>query len=160
MFKKKKESDGLLKSVILAYTILTLHVLVIAGLGLLVIFFRGIVHYMLWIILGGTLIVLFFFIYFYRRMKAEGRTLQEILRSSTFSGRAVEVSVFGGLATLKVGKPVYPPALEAGESHSLPQLEDPETMRIRELKELAHLLEKNLITKEEYDLAKKKLFKA
>ncbi len=159
MFKKKKESDGLLKSVILAYTILTLHVLVIAGLGLLVLFFRGIVNYMLWIIIGGTLILLAFAIYFYRRMKAEGRTLREILKSSTFGDRAVEVSVLGGLATLKIGKPNYPPALEAGPSHTMPQLEDPETARIRELKELAHLLETKLITKEEYDQAKKDLFK-
>ena len=159
MLKKKKESDGLLKSVILAYTILTLHVLVIAGLGLLVLFFRGIVHYMLWIILGGTLILLAFVVYFYRRMKAEGRTLREILKSSTFGDRAVEVSVLGGLATLKIGKPNYPPALEMESSHTIPRLEDTETARIRELKELAHLLENKLITKDEYDQAKKELFR-
>ncbi|MGD9211892.1 MAG: SHOCT domain-containing protein [Desulfobacteraceae bacterium] len=160
MFKKQKESDGLFKSVILAYTILALHVLLIAGLALLVLFFRGIVNYMLWIFLGGTAILVISAFCFYRRMKAKGRTLSEALRSSMFQDREVEVSVLGGLATLKIGRPDFPPALEAGSSHSVPQLEDPESVRIRELKELAHLLESNLITQEEYNQAKKKLFKA
>lgn len=160
MFRNKKESDGLFKSVILAYTILALHVLMIAGLGLLVLFFRGFVNYMLWIFIGGTVILLASAIYFYRRMKNEGRTLRDMLNSSVFQNRAVEVSVLGGLATLKVGKPDYPPAIEAGPSSPTHQLEDPETVRLRELKELVHLLESNLITQEEYDQAKKKLFKA
>lgn len=158
--RQKKESDGLFKSVILAYTILALHVLLIAGLGLLVLFFRGFVNYMLWIFIGGTVALIASAIYFYRRMKTEGRTLRDILNSSTFQDRSVEVSVLGGLATLKIGKPDYPPALEAGNSKPIPQLEDPETAQIRELKELAHLLESDLITQEEYDQAKKKLFKA
>lgn len=160
MSKKRKESDGLFKSVILAYTILALHVLLIAGLALLVIFFRGIVNYMLWVFIGGSAILLASAIYFYRRMKAEGRTLRDVLKSSMFQDRSVEVSVLGGLATLKVGKPDFPTAIEAGSSKSIPQLEDPKTAHIRELKELAHLLESNLITQEEYAQAKKKLLKA
>lgn len=160
MFKKKKESDGLFKSVIMAYIILALHVVLIAGLGLLVLFFRGIVNYMLWILIGGTLMLIASAIYFYRRMKSEGRTLRDVLKSSMFKDRAVEVSLLGGLATLKIGKPDYPPAIEAGTSYTLPRLEDPESARIRELKELAHLLESDLITQEEFDQAKRKLFKA
>lgn len=159
MFNKKKESDGLFKSVIMAYMILALHVVLIAGLALLVLFFRGIVNYMLWIFIGGTLVLIASAIYFYRRMKSEGRTLHDMLRSSMFKDRAVEVSLLGGLATLKIGKPDYPPAIEAGASYSVPRLEDPESARIRELKELAHLLESDLITQEEFDQAKRKLFK-
>jgi hypothetical protein len=39
------------------------------------------------------------------------------------------------------------------------QLEDPGTIRIRELTELARMLEKNLITREEYNRAKQTLLK-
>jgi uncharacterized membrane protein YqjE len=45
--RKKKEGDGLMKSVMMAYLILVLHVVLLMGLGVLVFFFRGIVHYML-----------------------------------------------------------------------------------------------------------------
>lgn len=160
MFKKKeKENDGLFKSVVLAYTILAMHILLIAGLALLVLFFRGLVNYMLWIFIGGTIILVASAVYFYRRMKAQGRTLRDILNSSTFQDRAVEVSVLGGLATLKIGKPDYRPAIEVGPTRTIPQLEDPDTAHIRELKELAHLRESDLITEEEYDQAKKKLLK-
>jgi hypothetical protein len=38
------------------------------------------------------------------------------------------------------------------------QLEDPETVRIRELAELARLLENDLITREEFNEAKQRLF--
>ena len=40
------------------------------------------------------------------------------------------------------------------------QLEDPETIRIRELAELARLLENDLITRDEFDKAKQRLFHA
>jgi hypothetical protein len=57
MFGKNKENDGLVKSVLLAYFILALHVLLIAGMAVLVLFFRGVVNYMLWIVLGGIAVV-------------------------------------------------------------------------------------------------------
>lgn len=161
MFKKKKnEYNGLFKSVVLAYIILVMHVFLIAGLALLVLFFGGIVDYMLWIFIGGIIILMVSIIYFYMRMKAQGRMLKDILNSSMFQDRTVEVSVLGGLATLKIGRPGYPPVIEAGSSHSISQLEDADAARIRELKELAHLLKSNLITQEEYDQAKKRLLEA
>jgi hypothetical protein len=39
------------------------------------------------------------------------------------------------------------------------QLEDPETVRLREIKELASLLKDDLITREEYERAKQHIFK-
>jgi hypothetical protein len=155
-----KEKDSLVKSVLLAYMILALHVLLIAGLGLLVLFFRGFVQYMLWIFLGGTAVVVYSGYRFWRRMKAEGKTLGEMLNSSAFSGRSVEVSLLGGIASLKLGAPDGRRALGAVEDPAPPlQLEDPETARIRELSELARLLEKELVTREEYDLAKRRLLR-
>jgi len=40
------------------------------------------------------------------------------------------------------------------------QLEDPETIRIRELTQLAQMLEKDLITLDEYSRAKKHILKS
>lgn len=155
---KKKENEGLVKSVLMAYLVLLLHVLLVACLALLILFFRGIVNYLIWIFLGGTLIILFSAWRFYRRMKTEGKTLQEILKNPIFEGREVEISLLGGLASLKVGKPDHL-SLEDFSSQTK-QLEDPETIRLRELNELVRLFENNLITLEEYNQAKKQIFKS
>jgi len=155
----KKEGDGLFKSVMLAYLVLVLHVLLIFGLGLLVIFFRGVVQYIFWIVLFGSITILASLYYFYRRMKAEGRTLRQTLQSPLFIDRPVEVSLLGGLASFKVGNPGNKPLLGTDLHNSGNQLEDPATVRLREIKELARLFESNLITREEYEKAKKPIFK-
>jgi hypothetical protein len=158
MFKGKKDGDGLFKSVFLAYMILALHVLLFAGLALLVLFLRGIVQYMIWIFLGGSALVLASAYIFYKRMKAEGKNLRDMLKSPLLRGRAVEISLLGGLASFKLGQPSIPPALESSADQRVAQLEGPDTIHIRELTELARLLENDLITREEYNRAKAKLF--
>ncbi|MBI5062499.1 MAG: SHOCT domain-containing protein, partial [Desulfatitalea sp.] len=54
---KTNNREGLFKSIALAYTILILHVLLIAGLGLVVLFFGGLVQNLVWIVLGGMLVL-------------------------------------------------------------------------------------------------------
>jgi len=154
------ENDGLVRSVLTAYIILALHVVLIAALGLLVLFFRGFVHYMLWIFMGGAALLGFSGYLVYLRMKAEGKTLREVLNTPAFRGRSVEISLLGGLASLKLGNPENGlDALEDMRDEPPPrQLEAPESSRIRELGELARLLEKDLITLEEYQIAKGRLF--
>jgi len=142
----------------LAYMVLVLHVLLMIGLGLMVIFFRGVAQYMLWIFLLGTLAIITSGFYFYRRMKAEGKTLKQMLSSPILNGRPVEVSLLGGLASFRIGMPGNARELESRVANPTQQLEDPETVRIRELTQLARMLEKNLITREEYNQAKKSLF--
>jgi len=127
----KNESEGLLKGVMLGYLILILHVLLIVMLGFLVLFFR--------------------------KLKREGRTLKETLRSSTFQGRPVEISLMGGMASLKVGSPREVPAIDAPTADPSRQLEDPAALKVRELSELARLLENDLITQDEFELAKSQL---
>lgn len=160
MFGKRKESDGLVKSVMLAYLILALHVLLIAGMAILVLFFRGVVNYALWIVLGGVTVVGLSIFLLIRRMRAEGRSLREMLRNPMFNGRSVEVSLLGGMATVKLGQPLQLPAIGHDAAMDLPLLEDPETSANREvsqLAELARLLEKDLITVEEFNQAKRRL---
>lgn len=151
-----KENNGVIKSVFIAYFILLLHVLLLAGLGVLILFFRGIVNYMIWVFLIGTGIIIFSAYRFYKKMKREGKTLKEMMNSPLFRGREVEISLLGGLASLKVGKPRH--LLLENYHGDIKQLEDPETLRLQELNELVRLFEKNLITLEEYNQAKKQIF--
>ena len=160
LFKKRKNGESLFKGVMLAYFILVLHVLLLAGVGLMVIFFRGIINYMLWIFIGGCVIIIAIAYYIYKRMKEEGKTLKETLSSPMFSGRPIEVSVLGGMASFKMGRPSNIPALGNDQSKQFLQLEDSSAMRIRELTELANLLENNLITRDEYNKAKQQIFKS
>ena len=160
MFGKKKEDDGLVRSVLLAYFILALHVLLIAGVAILVLFFRGVVNYMLWILLGGVALIGISAFYFIRRMRAEGRSLGEMLRNPIFNGRSVEVSLLGGIATVKLGQHSQPPAIGHDAVVDIPRLEDPDASRrqdVSELAELARMLEKDLITVDEFNTAKRHL---
>ena len=163
MLKKNKPAnnpgEGLFRSVMLAYAVLVLHVMLMLGLGLLVIFFRGVAQYMLWIFLFGTVAVVVSGIYLYRRMKAQGKTLKQTLSSSMFADRPVEVSFLGGMASLRVGVPGPSTGLETRQVKPTHQLEDFKTSQLRDLTQLARLLEDDLITRDEYDEAKKKLFK-
>ena len=158
--KKKKNNDGLFKGVMTAYFIVVLHVLLIAGVGLLVIFFQGIINYMPWILLGGSALIIASVYLFYRRIKKQGMTLRETLNSPMFQGRTVEVSLLGGLASVKVGDGSGgAPALGNNSSTQYLQLEDPASVRLKELTELANLLEKNLITLDEFNAFKQQILK-
>ncbi|MFO8083916.1 MAG: SHOCT domain-containing protein [Desulfobacterales bacterium] len=151
-----KASNGVIKSIFIAYFILVLHVLLVAGLIVLIIFLRGIVSYMLWIFLAGAGIILFSAYRFYKKMKRERKTLKEMMNSPMFRGREVEISFLGGMASLKVGKPQQ--SLIEHYPGEIKQLEDPDALHLRELNELVRLFENNLITLEEYNQAKKQIF--
>jgi hypothetical protein len=153
----KRHSEGLFSGIFTAYSLLILHVVLIVGLVLLVIFFRGLVAYMLWIFLAVALTLMAYTYYVYRRAKREGKGMGEILRASLRSGRSVEVSLLGGLASFKVGQDRDVPMIVNDSIPPSHQLEDPDAARVKELTELARMLEKNLITREEFDQAKRKI---
>ena len=154
----KNNHDGVLKSIFTAYFILVLHIFLIAGLGILVLFFRGVVSYMLWIFLGGTGAMVIMGYLMRKRMKKEGKTLGEVLSLTLFKGKTVEVSLLGGLASLKVENPDNHKKIEPQVLNQTGLLEDPETIHIRELTELVRMLDKNLITIDEYNKIKQKIF--
>lgn len=159
LYEKEKIDDKHFKSVLMAHLILVLHVLLIVFMVLLVIFFRGIVNYMIWIFLVGCAAIIASGYHFYKRMKEEGKTLREMLSSRYYGERSFEVSLLGGLASFKVGKPNTVHQLENDQSYPVRQLEDPDTVRIRELTELVRLLENNMITMDEYNEFKKHIIK-
>jgi hypothetical protein len=154
-----EKDGGLIKSIFMGHFIIVLHLLLIAVVALLVLFFSGVVAYAGWILSAGLIAVASGAYYFYRRMKAEGKTLREILRSPLFRGRSVEVSVLGGLASIKIDNAKAPAGLLENEPPPVLQLEDRGGQQIRELAEMARLLEKNLVTLEEYNKVKERLLK-
>jgi hypothetical protein len=157
--EKDKNTPSLFRGVMLAYFILILHVLLIAILGVMVIFFRGIVHYMAWIFLVGAIVIAASAYYFYKRIKSQGKTVKDLLSSPLLSGKSVEVSLLGGMASVKIGRSSAPPPAAIESLQQVPKLEDTNEVRIRELTELAKKLENDLISPDEYNKAQKKIFK-
>jgi hypothetical protein len=155
--KTQKNNEGLFKSIFIAYLILFLHLFLFGALGLMVVFLNGMMQYMVWVLLGGMTLVGLSAYWFFRRLRKEGRSLGETLRSPIFQGRAVEVSLLGGMATLKLDKPHSGDVLELDSPAPTLQLEDPESARIKEISLLAQLLEKELITPDEFTKAKQRL---
>lgn len=156
----KNQSVGVVKSVLMAYLVLALHLVLVAALGILVLFFRGVVQYMALIFLSGVVLIGVSAYLFYRRMRAEGKNLRQMMQAPMLAGRSVEVSLLGGLATMRLGKTEKAqPALTDRQAPAARQLEDLDTARVRELAELGRLLEKDMITRDEFNRAKQRLLK-
>ena len=159
--KNQNQGENLFKAVLMTHVILFLHLLIIVGLVLMVVFFRGVTQHMLWVFLGATGFLMLSGLFIYWRIKSKGKKmLHDIETSTLYQGRSFEVSFLRGLASLKFGKPDDRTAIENPAPEAKFQLEDPETLRIRELTELARMYEKNLITSEEYNRAKNQILKS
>lgn len=156
--KKSKQGSGLFQGVFLAYFILLLHVVLLAGLGCLVLFFRGFVQYMLWIFLGGATLITYSGYRVLKRMKQERKNLRDLLQLPMLNNRNLEIDFLGGIASLKVGASKSNAiAMDYDVNNQVPQLEDPGAARIKKLGELASLYKSDLITLEEYNNGKKQI---
>ncbi len=155
---RKRDKDGLFKSIFTAYFILLLHVFLLAGVGLTVVLFKGIYHYLPWIMAAIGILVLSIAWIVYRRMRETSSSLQEVLGTPEFQDRAVEVRLLGGFASFKI---------KAKENHALlldhsnapvmtnaQLIESSVNQAERKMLELNTLYEKNLITREEFESAR------
>jgi hypothetical protein len=158
MRTKTKTNTGLFKAIMMSHVVLVLHLLLFAGIGLVVAFVGGVMQYMIWILLAGMIVVALSGYLIYRRLRREGRSIADALRLPMFRRRNVEVSLLGGFATMRL-ESGHPDAAIEESSRTPMQLEDPETARIREINSLAQLLEKKLITPDEFDMAKQRLLR-
>jgi len=157
-YKKTKQEGGLLQGVFTAYFILLLHVALLAGLGCLVLFFRGFVQYMLWIFLGGATLITYSGYRVLKRMKQEKQNLRDLLQLPVLKGRSLEVDFLGGIASFKIGASNNNVmTIDRGMNNLVPQLEGSGAVRVRDLTELARLYENNLITLDEYNFGKKQI---
>lgn len=152
--RKANTGAELFKGVLLAHLIIGLHVVVIALVGLLVIFFGGLARYWAWILAGGLAAGGLFACWVYRRIKAGSRQMARELRDAPLvAGGTLEISFLGGLASVTFRRPNAGPTLSPAAG-SPPLIEDTEAQRIRELAQLAQMVDKNLITADEFKRAK------
>jgi hypothetical protein len=116
-----------------------------------------------WILGGGAALVLISGYLFFRRFRQNTQKLREVLSDPVFRDRAVEVKLLGGLASLRLGQPradsegERPQMIHLDESQRVMQLEDPEAQRMRRLDQLVRLLEKELISPEEFTQLKQEI---
>ena len=95
--KSKNKDESLFKAVLITHFILFFHVLLIVGIVLMVIFFRGITRHTLWIILGSAVLFILLAIVIVLLIKSKGKkVLRDIENSSLYQDRGVEVSFLGG----------------------------------------------------------------
>jgi hypothetical protein len=147
--------ESIFKGVLLAYFVLIFHVVLIIGLGVIMLFFGGVVAYLPWILALGIVAVLGSCYLWWQHLKKRGKKLRDILRDPLFEGRSVEVTLLGGLASFKLGQPKEPLTIGHSASEGPRQIQDSTTRHAEELTKLALLLKQDLITIDEYLEAKK-----
>ena len=166
MKDKKRDRDGIFKSLFAAYFVLILHVFLLAGTGITVVLFRGVYHYLPWIMAGIAILIIALFWVFYMRMKKNTREIKQILAFPQFQGRNVEIKLLGGMASFKIDGGAPPAssnmlALEhtpPSPGNAIPMLEAVSDSPDKRLSDLAQLYRSDLITREEFDLAKEQIF--
>lgn len=154
---KKKDKDGLFRSIFTAYLILLLHVALLAGVGVSVVLFRGVYQYLPWIMGGIGILVLSLAWIFYRRMSQSSSDIKNLLSMPGFQDRSVEIRLFGGLASFKITAKENRQVLIAHQPSTHPGrflIENDINRTEQKILNLTALFEKNLITKEEFEKAK------
>ncbi|MFO7767316.1 MAG: SHOCT domain-containing protein [Pelovirga sp.] len=154
MEQQNEQNRTMFSSVLVIALILLFHIVLIVGLIGAVILFKGIYDLRWWILAGGLLLIGASAYFFYRRVKAGKRRLRDMMNDPAFHNRNLEISLLGGMATLRVGHPDHPPnqprMIDVSPDSAVKQLPAPSSRKIAELSELNHMLEQGLITKEEF----------
>lgn len=149
--------ESIFKGILLAYFVIFCHVVLAIGLGVLMLFFGGVVAYLPWILaLGGGLIVVSGYLW-WKYVKKRGIKLADILKDPVLHGRSIEVSLLGGFARVKFGHSYDALTIAQGDSKTPKQLHGPGVDRSEHLANLARLLKQDLITIDEFLEAKKEL---
>jgi len=147
--------ESIFKGVLLAYFVLVFHVVLIIGLGVIMLFFGGVIAHLPWILAFGFIAVVGSCYLWWQHLKKRGKSLRDILKDPIFEGRSVEVTLLGGLASFKLGQPRESLTIEHSTSEGPRQIQDSTTRHAEELTKLALLLKQDLITIDEYLEAKK-----
>ncbi len=158
---RKADKGGLFKSIFTAYFILLLHVFLLAGVGVSVVLFKGVYHYLPYILAGLAILVLAVAWIVYRRMRENSTDLREVLSTPEFQDRTVEVKLLGGLASFKIKAKENNNLLldhSSGDPYSDNHLIENSADRAeRKMLELNTLYEKDLITKKEFETARQNI---
>ncbi|MBF0227246.1 MAG: SHOCT domain-containing protein [Desulfobacterales bacterium] len=147
----KVKEDGLFKSVFFAHLIILFHILLILGMGLLVFFFKFIIHYWIWIILGCLSVSVSAGYLLIKKLKKSSNAIAEILDTPGIQGRPLEITFLGGLANVKIGSSSF----NSGNQRTL--IESSSQSKLRDLTDLARMFDKKLLTEDEFNRAKQTL---
>ncbi|SEA57479.1 hypothetical protein SAMN05660420_02527 [Desulfuromusa kysingii] len=146
-----EQNKGVFNGVILGYLVLVLHVLLIVGLGITVVVIKGIYDFRWLITLLGIGLIGASGYYFYHYFKAHRQKLNDLMSNPAFSDRTLEISLMGGMATMKLGhKDDNLQLIETTNSPEIKQLEAADSTQIQELTKLNQMLNDELITREEF----------
>jgi hypothetical protein len=151
------QGRGIFNGVFIGYLVLLLHLLLILCLGVAVVLLKGIYDFRWLILSAGTLLLVASSYLFYRHLKAGNRRFSELMNDPALRDRTLEISLLGGMASVKLGHRAEPGKLIETQSSPVRQLESPTRMQLRELEQLAKMLEDQLITRDEFSRFKKEL---
>jgi hypothetical protein len=77
--------------------ILFSHVFLLAGIGILVVLFKGVYQYLPWILSEIAILVLCITWLFYKQMKNSESSIKKILSFPEYRDRTIEIKLLGGL---------------------------------------------------------------
>jgi hypothetical protein len=157
----KKDKNELFKNIFTAYFIVLLHVFLVVVIGLAVVLFKGVYQYLPWIMAAMGILVIAIAWVVYRRMRGHSSSLQGVLGTPEFQDRAVEVRLLGGLASFKINARENT-SLLVDRSHypvytHAHLIENAVNQAEQKLLELSTMYEKNLITQEEFEVARQNI---
>lgn len=154
---ENEENKTIFSGVMVGTTILALHILLLIGLGIAVILIKGIYDFRWFIFIAGIAVIGFSGYYFYRRMKESNRKITDLMTDPALANRTLEISLLGGMATVKLGHKDDGIKLIEADDTQPKQLQAPQSIQIKELTELNKMLEEELITREEFLQLKKEI---
>jgi hypothetical protein len=133
-----------------------MHVLLIGGVGILVLLVSGIINHTAWFLVGIALLAFGAYM-LYKRIKADSKKLKEAVVD--LQDRNIEISLLGGVASMKISSANTKLGTKQIESDRTKLLSAPASGNVQQLTELSRLYEKKLITRDEYEKAKKEIFR-
>lgn len=157
MKKTDGQQSGVFSGVLTGYLILVAHILLIIILGLAVILLKGLYDIRWLVIIVGLCLIAGSGYYFYRRIKNSNRKLMDLVNDPALKGKTVEISLFGGMATFKLGDHDHQLPLINDQNNEIKQLEAPGPKQLTDLSELKEMLDDGLITREEFLKLKKEI---
>jgi len=156
--EKKQGYGGIFSSVLVAYSILILHIVLIFLLAIAVFFLGGLINNFIWIFFGIIVLLIASGYYFFRWFKLKRKNIGDAINSPVFNGRSVQVSLLGGLASLKIEAPNNLKLLTDNAKPPKEISDFSNTEGIHEIEKMAKLYDDGLITYEEYRILKDQFF--
>ena len=151
-----EQNKNFFSGVILAYLVLLLHILLIIGLGITVVVIKGIYDFRWLILFAGIALIGGSGYYFYRYFQQHKQRFHDLMSDPAFNDRIVEISLMGGIATMRLGhKDDGVRLIQEANETEVKQLESPQSSQMTRLSELTKMLDDELITREEFLKLKK-----